>query len=221
MQLLTEMTPGSNAPNTNLARIADLHSSNPGVVEQTREAYLVNALISNPATRRELRRFIEVYLSNIAPPNKVTGAGSPADTANHALDMSLSLYTGTSTEQEVIQALKLYNKGNIAERIAYLYELASEDPSEDRIRIESLRNFARVMTNHPSLPDPAISVSPDGHAVAEWDQDFGILAMEFTAVSTVRYGALPRTEGYEHLRRISGERPASEIMEVTSAFWGS
>ena len=171
----------------------------------------------------ELRRVIELCYahalrSNVAlySPN-AWPAHVNRDTSSPTLNTYLSLYTSTGSEQDIIQALRLYGKEDIADRIAYLHELASEDPMEDRLMTDSLRNLARVMTNYPSLPYPTISVSPDGHAVAEWSREYGILAMEFTNEGTVRYAALPRMDGYDHLR-IDGERPASEIMEATSVF---
>ena len=171
----------------------------------------------------EIRRVIQLCYAQALRSN--VGLSSPSawpshltlDTSSHALDMCLTLYTSSGTEQDIIQALRLYGRDDIADRIAYLYGLASEDPIEDRMMIESLRNFARVMTNYPSLPYPEITVSPDGHAVAEWSREYGILAMEFTAVGTIRYAALPRMDGYEFLG-IDGEKSSGEIMEATSKF---
>ena len=136
-------------------------------------------------------------------------------TSTPAARALLSLYDGS--EQEIVQALRLYGKDKVADRVVDLYGLHAEDASEDRLDIESLRNLARFMTSYPHLPDPDISVSPDGHAVVEWGRDYGILAIEFTAVGTTRYAALPRMEGHEHLR-LSGEKPASQMMEATSPF---
>ena len=71
----------------------------------------------------------------------------------------LSLYD-SADEHEIIAALKFYEREQAARRIEYLYGVAEQDPTEDKIGMESLRTLAKVLTNYPSLPHPQISVSP-------------------------------------------------------------
>ena len=185
-----------------------------------------HAVTSEPDLGRNADVVIKADWSSNTSPNTVEATikdepygllpeGRTPTTSTPAARALLSLYDGS--EQEVVQALRLYGKDRVADRVVYLYGLHDEDPSEDRLEIESLRNLAQFMTSYPYLPDPDISVSPDGHAVVEWGRDYGILAIEFTAVGTTKYAALPRVEGHEQLR-FSGEKPASKMMEATSPF---
>lgn len=136
---------------------------------------------------------------------------------DHPVNLFLGLLGTSVAETEIIQTLNEYGRERTASRIQTLYEVASEEPSEDRIEVQSLRSLAKLLIVNPKLPHPQISVSPAGHIIAEWEEEYGILAMEFTTVGRVRFAALPRKDGYEHLA-YSGEMGVNHVMRAIAPF---
>jgi hypothetical protein len=136
--------------------------------------------------------------------------------ASNYLRILLSLY-GPSDEHEIITALKLYGREKAARRLEFLYDVAAEDPWEDKIDLESLRTLAKVLTNYPLVPHPQISVSPEGHAVAEWKRDGVVWVMDCGEGGIVRYVALGSAVDEPLMK---GEEQSSQLLPLISCLMG-
>lgn len=132
-----------------------------------------------------------------------------------------------STPSAIVVILRSQGRQTVADRIDYLHGLASEDPEEQPITLESMRRMAFFLLRHRDLPDPEVGTSPNGFAQVEWilpdvspDQaGNGLLAMEFTSSPLVRFAALsaPFSPGVDRLT-VHGTLPADETFGAVRAF---
>ena len=115
-----------------------------------------------------------------------------------------------------------------ADRLRYLRQLATDDPEEPALQVDSLRELARFLLSERWMPSAQIGVSPDGLAHAEWripgdagdKESNGILAMEFLGSGFVRFAAVsPRsTQEGSQRKRVSGTLPKAEAVRAVQPF---
>ena len=122
--------------------------------------------------------------------------------------------------REVIATLRLFGLHAVADRLGYLRSLAEDDPDEKPIDLESLRRFSHFIMRNRRLPDPEISVSPEGFAHAEWRVgEGGILAMQFLPVGLVRFAAVSHPAGRDvHRQSVNGVLPPSDMLDAIRVF---
>lgn len=99
-------------------------------------------------------------------------------------------YTAGNRE-EIIDMIRVYRQDSTADRIAYLYELAQDDPDEKYIELVSLQKFASFIIDNLELPKPQIGINSDGLLHVAWRIDnYGILAMDFLVSGHIRFAAI-------------------------------
>ncbi len=121
---------------------------------------------------------------------------------------------------EVVARLRELNGDKVAERVAYLLGLDDDDPSEQPIEINSLRDFARMIEDNWKLPDPRIAANPLGHISIEWFLDPpGIVAMTFETNGRVRfYAAFDEPDGQPGCAPVSSTLGTSEALVAVQRF---
>ena len=89
---------------------------------------------------------------------------------------------------------------------------------------ESLRNLALFTANGQQrrLPEPQISVNPDGSVCTEWRiADRSILAMDFLPSGQVRFAAILKFPESGNARRsLNGVLPPDHMMDAIRVFAG-
>jgi len=150
-----------------------------------------------------------------------------AESASEAPEPWRSELERAATESAIVVILRSQGRQTVADRIDYLHGLASEDPEEQPIALESLRRMALFLLRHRDLPDPEVGASPNGFAQVEWilpdvspDQaGNGLLAMEFMSSPLVRFAALsaPFSPGVDRLT-VHGSLPAEETFDAVRTF---
>ena len=117
-------------------------------------------------------------------------------------------------------ALRKAGLDQSADRLDYLRRLAEEDPDEEPIALESLRQLTAFLLDERELGEPQIGVSPDGVALAQWRVlEAGILAMEFLGSELIRFAGTtgPGSQNGESLR-VSGALPKTRALQVVKPF---
>ena len=129
-------------------------------------------------------------------------------------------HTAHPSSDDVVARLKTMNRDKVAERVAYLLSLDGDDPSEKPIGITSLRDFAQLIKENWTLPDPRISANPNGHISIEWFlEPPGIVAMTFETNGMVRfYAAFDGPHSHPACQPVSGTLPAWEAMIAVEPF---
>ena len=134
----------------------------------------------------------------------------------------------TATPEHVDEILREHGLVPVADRLSYLRQLSAHDSQEPRMKVDSMRELARLLLSERWLPRPQIGVSPDGLAHAEWvlpgdDGDTsgsGILAMEFPDSGLIRFAAVspPSTQGDAQRMRVNGTLPKTEAVQAVQPF---
>ena len=117
-------------------------------------------------------------------------------------------------------ALRKAGLDQSANRLGDLQRLAEEDPDEEPIAIESLRQLTAFLIDECHLGEPQIGVSPEGVALAQWRvMGTGILAMEFLGSKLIRFAGTsgPGSRDGESLR-VSGTLPTTKALQVVNPF---
>ena len=125
-----------------------------------------------------------------------------------------------STQVEIVALLRLFGMDRIADRLRYLRDLAHDDPEEPPLKIDSLRFMALFTMAVRQLPEPRISINPDGLAHIEWRLPTnGILAMEFLTSGLIRFAAIsaPAQPNVDRMH-VSGTLPKDEALEAVKPF---
>ena len=125
-----------------------------------------------------------------------------------------------ASRAEMTDALRQAGLNESADRLIYLQRLADEDPDEEPLTIESLRELTTFLIDERELGDPQIGVSPDGVALAQWRvMGAGILAMEFLGSELIRFAGTsgPGSRDGESLR-VSGTLPKTKALQVVKPF---
>ena len=116
--------------------------------------------------------------------------------------------------------LRRYGLGAIADRLSYLHGLAVDDPDEQTIAVDSMRELALFLMSERKLPDPQIGISPAGFAQAEWQVgERGILAMEFLPCDgLIRFAAIsaPAQRGVQRIG-VHGTLPKDQALNTVYA----
>ena len=117
--------------------------------------------------------------------------------------------------------LRLNGLGAIADRLNYLHGLAVDDPDEQAIEVESMRELALFLMSERRLPDPQIGISPAGFVQAEWQVgEKGILAMEFLPCDgLIRFAAIsaPAQRGVQRIS-VHGTLPKDHALSAVKVF---
>lgn len=130
------------------------------------------------------------------------------------------VHVEASRRAEMTDALRKAGLDQSADRLDYLRRLAEEDPDEEPIALESLRQLTAFLINERELGEPQIGVSPDGVALAQWRVlEAGILAMEFLGSELIRFAGTtgPGSQNGESLR-VSGALPKTRALQVVKPF---
>ena len=132
-----------------------------------------------------------------------------------------------ATASAIVAILRAQSRQTVADRIDYLHALASNDPEEQPIAVESLRRLARFLLSHRGLSDPEVGVTPNGFAQVEWtlpdvsaaQAGNGLLAMEFLPSALVRFAAVsaPYRPGVDRLT-VHGILGVDETFDAVRAF---
>ncbi len=129
--------------------------------------------------------------------------------------------TTAKKQEEVIAILRLFGLDVVADRLGYLHKITLDDPDEEPMTLESLKELALFLMSERQLPDPRIAISPDGLAQIEWQVgDNGVLAMEFLPVdSLIRFAAVsaPAKRGVQRMR-VYGTLPKDDALNAVKAF---
>ena len=134
-------------------------------------------------------------------------------------DCHLQINTATNWK-EIVNVIKLFGLNSVADRIIYLHKLIAENPDETAFNLESLRKLALFLTTWLQLPEPQISVSPEGFAHIEWQiPNRSILFMVFLPSGRIRYTAIIQShqskfEPWDML----GTLPPEQMMDVIGPF---
>ena len=109
----------------------------------------------------------------------------------------------------------------IANRISYLDTLASNDPSEPRVDLESLRGAAKFLLTATQFPEPLIGLTSIGRIYSEWrlPTGRGILGMEFLESGDIRYSALlPPEPMRKRRKRVKGTKNKDAMLADIQPF---
>ena len=149
-----------------------------------------------------------------------TTEGPLAGDADRWLSPWSVLLDEAKEEREVVAVLRLFGLHSMADRLGYLRSLAADDPDETPIGLESLRRFSRFIMGNRRLPDPEISVSPEGFAHAEWRVgEDGVLAMQFLPIDLVRFAAISHPDGRgNHRHSVNGVLPTGDVLAAIQVF---
>ena len=129
--------------------------------------------------------------------------------------------TNANEQGEVIAILRIFGLDTIADRLGYLHRIALDDPDEEPMALESLKELALFLMSERQLPDPRISMSPEGFAQIEWRvAESGILAMEFLPEDgLIRFAAVsaPAKRGIQRMR-VHGTLPKDDALNAVEVF---
>lgn len=122
--------------------------------------------------------------------------------------------------EEILVVLRLQGLTDAASRISYLQLVASDDPNEAPIDLESLRDLARFLIAERQLRPPRIAVSNDGMMQIEWRfEDSGILAMKFLTNGQIQFvGIAGEAKGEFKRENISGTYQRDDMMRALRPF---
>lgn len=125
-----------------------------------------------------------------------------------------------SSHGGILRLLRLFGLESIADRLAYLQGLALDDPDEQPMEIDSLRELAIFLMEERQLSNPELTISPTGLAQAEWRVGkSGLLAMEFQPTGLIRFAAIsaPATHGKQRTI-VSGTMQKAATLEAIQVF---
>ena len=129
--------------------------------------------------------------------------------------------TSAKKQEDVITVLRLFGLDAIADRLGYLHKTVLDDPDEEPMALESLKELALFLMSERQLPDPRIAISPEGFAQIEWRvAESGILAMEFLPDDgLIRFAAIsaPAKRGVKRMR-VYGTLPKDDALKAVERF---
>ena len=123
-------------------------------------------------------------------------------------------------QTEIIAVLKFHGLDAIADRLEYLQGLVADDPDEQPMSIDSMRELAYFLMSEQQLPQPQIAIGPEGLAQIEWRVgETGILAMEFLPYNLIRFAAIsaPAKSGAKRMR-VSGTLERAATLRAVEVF---
>ncbi len=128
--------------------------------------------------------------------------------------------TVATKQEEVFAVLRLFNLDGTADRLVYLQRLALDDPDEQPMLLDSMRELVLFLMSERQLPDPQIGISPDGNAQVEWKVgESGLLAMEFLPTSLIRFAAISASAHHSTRRKsVSGTLEKTEALRAVEVF---
>ena len=128
-----------------------------------------------------------------------------------------------TTHEEILLLLQADGFEKTTVRLRYLQNLATNNPDEPSMVIDSMKGLVGFLTTERSLPDPEIGISPNGLAQIEWRlPPDGILAMEFLTTSLIRFAAVSVSTKHSDIRlRVNGTLPRGEVLDATRSFTSS
>ena len=126
-----------------------------------------------------------------------------------------------ASENEIIDLLRDVELEPIADRLVYLQECVADDPEEEPMDLESLKQFASFIMSERQLRQPRIGVNPDGFIQAEWEltTDGGI-AMNFLPSGFIEFAAIsaPATHKVQRIR-VSGTLAKDNALRDLAPFF--
>ena len=125
-----------------------------------------------------------------------------------------------STPEQIIDALRDSGLPMVADRLVYLCAVIEEDPAEQPVNLESLREFADFLLSEREFPQPEVGVAPGGLLQVEWEiEPEGRLAMEFLPPMLIRFAAVAgRRELGPRRQRVSGTCPKDDALRALLPF---
>ena len=123
-------------------------------------------------------------------------------------------------QEEIIAIVRLFGLEAIADRLSYLQKMIADDPDEQPIVLDSLRQLTLFLMSERQLPDPQIGVNASGLMQVEWRvPENGILAMEFLPSDFIRFAAVsaPVTHGPQRMT-VSGTLRKDATLEAVGEF---
>ena len=128
------------------------------------------------------------------------------------------------TSEEKIEKLIDYVRGGskiqfaqeLAVKLNFLNEVVNEDPDEDSISIDSMRNFISFLQNTTNLKCPNVALTPSNEIHAQWrtapNRHF---AAVFLPTGETRFVIFtPNSKDPEMIDRISGLTSADSLLET-------
>ena len=113
---------------------------------------------------------------------------------------------------EIVEMVRSSGWGRIADRIAYLNELAANDLDGQCIDLESLRRFAEFII-HAQVPYPQIGIDADGYVHAEWRNGKSIFDIEFLPSGIADYVSADPQQGHGSWSP-NGARPVDQMVTL-------
>lgn len=128
---------------------------------------------------------------------------------------------GTTSEDEIIALLRDADLEHIADRLVYLQECVADDPEEEPMDLESLKQFASFIMSERQLRQPRIGVNPDGLIQTEWELPTdGVIAMNFLPSGFIEFAAIsaPATHKVQRIR-VSGTLAKDDALRALAPFF--
>ena len=173
-----------------------------------------------------LEQFIELLVQSQAQPLTTQYYGSHHQGQTHGESQQWQRISWkrhiiyATKQEEIIAILRLFGLGAIADRLGYLQKMVADDPDEQPIVLDSLRQLALFLMSERQLPDPQIGVNASGLMQVEWRvPEDGILAMEFLPSDFIRFAAVsaPVTHGPQRMT-VSGTLGKDATLEAVGVF---
>ena len=116
----------------------------------------------------------------------------------------------------VREGAKIQFAHELAVKLSFLNEVVNEDPDEDSISIDSMRNFISFLQNTTSLKCPNVALTPSNEIHAQWrtapNRHF---AAVFLPTGETRFVIFtPNSKDPEMTDRISGLTSADSLLET-------
>jgi len=129
----------------------------------------------------------------------------------------------TSEEKikKLIDYLRRESKVQFAQELAvklnFLNEVVNEDPDEDSISIDSMRNFISFLQNTKNLKCPNVALTPSNEIHAQWrtapNRHFAAVFLQTGETRFVIFA--PNSRDPEMIDRISGLTSVDSLLETT------
>ena len=128
------------------------------------------------------------------------------------------------TSEEKIKKLIDYVRGGskiqfareLAAKLNFLNEVVNEDPDEDPISIDSMRNFIRFLQNTTNLKCPNVALTPSNEIHAQWrtapNRHFAAVFLQTGETRFVIFS--PNSKDPEMIDRISGLTSVDSLLET-------
>ncbi len=157
--------------------------------------------------------------------------GTPATLIGHSADRIIpttespfdELDEKLTSEEKIKKLIDYVREGSkiqfaqeLADKLNFLNEVVNEDPDEDSISIDSMRNFISFLQNTTHLKCPDVAVTPSNEIHAQWrtapNRHF---AAVFLPTGETRFVIFtPNSKDPEMIDRISGLTSADSLLET-------